>query len=128
MTTVAPTGPAALSGNRGWPLLDLALAILIRSSGEVQLGWDPDRAVLIRPPLGVSARSLGGLLNQMDGTSSHPELAASAIAAGIDEFALDGLLTELGRRRNAPLGAAAREQGAVLGARARPRSAHRRNL
>ncbi len=31
----------------------------------------------------------------MDGTSSHPELAASAIAAGIDEFALDGLLTEL---------------------------------
>ncbi len=95
MTTVSPTGPAALSGNRDRPLLDLALAILIRSSGEVQLGWDPDRAVLIRPPLGVSVRSLGGLLNQMDGTSSHPELAASAIAAGIDEAALDGLLKEL---------------------------------
>ncbi len=43
---------ASLSNARRRPLLNLAITLLIRASGDLQLGWDPDRAVLVRPPAG----------------------------------------------------------------------------
>ncbi|MGZ4516685.1 MAG: hypothetical protein ACXVXN_02020 [Mycobacteriaceae bacterium] len=77
------------------PVLDPALTILTRSSGEVQVGWDPERAVLIRPPVGVATRSLAALLNHVDGTRSRAELAVTATSAGVGAAELDLMLGEL---------------------------------
>ena len=35
--------------------LDPAMPVLLRPDGAVQVGWDPRRAVLVRPPEGLSA-------------------------------------------------------------------------
>src|SRR5665647_1840748 len=77
------------------PVLNPALTILTRSSGEVQVGWDPERAVLIRPPAGVATRSLAALLNHVDGTRSRAELAVTATSAGVGAAELDLMLGEL---------------------------------
>lgn len=84
------------TSTRPRPVLDVSLILLTRSSGEVQVGWDPDRAVLIAPPAGVAPRSLAGLLNRADGSRSHAELAAAAAEVGIDSVEFDALLGSLG--------------------------------
>ncbi|MCV7103140.1 cyclodehydratase, partial [Mycobacterium palustre] len=38
--------------------LDPALPVLLRPDGAVQVGWDPRRAVLVRPPGGLGAAEL----------------------------------------------------------------------
>lgn len=86
MKTVAPTGR---------PVLDLALTLLLRSTGEVQIGWDPDHAVLIQPPAPVSAAALATLLNRLDGSLTVAELAPVATSVGLEAAALEGLLDEL---------------------------------
>ncbi|MGH3561298.1 MAG: cyclodehydratase, partial [Mycobacterium sp.] len=45
--------------------LDPALPVLLRPDGAVQVGWDPRRAVLIRPPGGLTAAGLATLLRSM---------------------------------------------------------------
>ena len=45
--------------------LDPALPVLLRPDGAVQVGWSPRRAVLIRPPRGVTATGLATLLRAM---------------------------------------------------------------
>ena len=45
--------------------LDPALPVLLRPDGAVQLGWSPRRAVLIRPPRGVTPVGLATLLRAM---------------------------------------------------------------
>ena len=42
--------------------LDPALPVLLRPDGAVQVGWSPRRAVLIRPPRGVTAAGVATLL------------------------------------------------------------------
>jgi hypothetical protein len=37
---------------------DPAMPVLLRSDGAVQVGWDPRRAVLVRPPCGLTAAEL----------------------------------------------------------------------
>ena len=45
--------------------LDPCLPVLLRPDGAVQLGWDPSRAVLVRPPEGLSASALLGILRSL---------------------------------------------------------------
>src|ERR1700744_1596012 len=45
--------------------LDPALPVLLRPDGAVQVGWSPHRAVLIRPPRGLTAAGLATLLRAM---------------------------------------------------------------
>ncbi|MFM8597890.1 MAG: cyclodehydratase, partial [Mycobacterium sp.] len=45
--------------------LDPVLPVLLRPDGAVQIGWDPRRAVLVRPPAGLSAPDLAFVLRAM---------------------------------------------------------------
>ena len=98
-TLVAPpasgTTATAAANPRRRPRLDLAITPLVRSDGDVQLGWDPDRAVLIRPPRGVTGGDLAALLKRADGTASSAALADVAEAIGLDRRELSDLLDGL---------------------------------
>ncbi|MHA7649016.1 cyclodehydratase [Mycobacterium sp. ML4] len=54
--------------------LDPAMPVLLRPDGAVQVGWDPRRAVLVRPPGGLTAPSLAALLRSMRSPVSLTEL------------------------------------------------------
>jgi hypothetical protein len=41
----------------------------------VQVGWDPRRAVLVRPPSGLSATALADLLRRLQSAVQHPASA-----------------------------------------------------
>lgn len=45
--------------------LDPAMPVLLRPDGTVQVGWDPLRAVVVRPPDGLSASRLAALLKAL---------------------------------------------------------------
>ena len=45
--------------------LDPAMPVLLRPDGAVQVGRDPRRAVLVRPPCGLPAAELATLLRSM---------------------------------------------------------------
>lgn len=77
------------------PMLDPAIAMLIRSSGDLQLGWDPDRAVLIRPPRGVPASAVATLLDRADGSTSYANLVTAAVSIGIGPEEMAELINEL---------------------------------
>lgn len=77
------------------PMLDPATAMLIRSSGDLQLGWDPDRAVLIRPPRGVPASAVATLLDRADGSTSYANLVTAAVSIGIGPEEMAELINEL---------------------------------
>lgn len=47
--------------------LDPAMPVLLRPDGVVQIGWDPRRAVLVRPPRGLTAGDLARLLRSAGG-------------------------------------------------------------
>ncbi len=71
--------------------LDPAMPVLLRPDGAVQVGWDPRRAVLVRPPEGLSAQALACVLQAM----SCPMTRAQAhTLAGVDGFGavFDGLV------------------------------------
>lgn len=66
-------------------VLDPARPVLLRPDGVVQVGWDPRRAVLVRPPTGMTARTLADLLRR---------LQSGATLAQLDEHA-DGIGTHV---------------------------------
>jgi bacteriocin biosynthesis cyclodehydratase domain-containing protein len=73
--------------------------VLLRPDGAVQVGWDPRRAVLVRPPGSMTQAQLAELLRTLQGSgASHSELATAAAqfdaAEAIDE--LIGALTDAG--------------------------------
>ncbi|MCM6775633.1 TOMM precursor leader peptide-binding protein [Nocardia sp. CDC159] len=72
MTTYCPRGP----------MLHPRLAVLRRPSGEVQLGWDPEHAVVLRPP-GSGPDAVLGFLRLLDGARSHPQIVWQAGRVGI---------------------------------------------
>ncbi|GLB82451.1 cyclodehydratase [Mycobacterium kiyosense] len=45
--------------------LDPAMPVLLRPDGAVQVGWDPRRAVLVRPPSGLTPGGLAAVLRSM---------------------------------------------------------------
>src|SRR3954454_5392269 len=82
--------------------LDPAMPILLRPDGAVQVGWDPRRAVVVRPPSGLTAGALAELLRTMQAGATLAELNARF---GIDTSELVAslvharIVTSVDRRR-----------------------------
>ncbi|WP_328352678.1 TOMM precursor leader peptide-binding protein [Mycobacterium sp. NBC_00419] len=76
--------------------LDPAMPVLLRPDGAVQVGWDPRRAVLVRPPDGVGSAELAALLRGLQVPLDHEALQRLAGRHGFhDRGALDDLLDAL---------------------------------
>ncbi|MGW0180707.1 TOMM precursor leader peptide-binding protein [Nocardia sp. NPDC003345] len=71
-TTLRPRGP----------LLHPRVPILVRSTGQVQLGWDPDSAVLCEAP-GLETPQVLGFLRLLDGLNSRPQVIWQARVLGL---------------------------------------------
>ena len=69
---------------------------MLRPDGAVQVGWDPRRAVLVRPPRGLAAAALAALLRSMRSPLPITELQRQAVERGLsDTGGLDHLVTQL---------------------------------
>lgn len=68
------------------------MPVLLRPDGAVQVGWDPRRAVLVRPPGGLSAAELAALLRSMRSPTPLSELQRRAAEHGVQDA---GGLTDL---------------------------------
>jgi hypothetical protein len=82
--------------------LNPAMPVLSRPDGAVQVGWDPRRAVLVRPPSGLTCAALAELLRSMHSASTLAELNARfEIDAGelIASLVEAGVVTVSERRR-----------------------------
>lgn len=78
--------------------LDPAMPVLLRPDGAVQVGWDPRRAVLVRPPGGLAAAELATLLRTMSSPTPLPELQRRALDRGLtDTEGLRSLVAQLVR-------------------------------
>ena len=76
--------------------LDPAMPVLLRPDGAVQIGWDPRRAVLVRPPAGLGAGGLAAVLRALAAPLSCTEVRRLARAHGLSDVAgLDELLAGL---------------------------------
>jgi hypothetical protein len=65
--------------------LDPVMPVLMRPDGAVQVGWDPRRAVLIRPPCGLAATDLVTLLQSMRSPTRLAELQRQAVGRGLND-------------------------------------------
>ena len=75
------------------------MPVLLRPDGAVQVGWDPRRAVLVRPPGGLAAAELATLLRSMRSPTPLPELQRHALDRGLkDADGLAGLRRATGGR------------------------------
>jgi hypothetical protein len=89
----AATPPAAMSRY----VLDAALPVLLRPDGAVQVGWDPRRATLVRPPAGLTASALADLLRALQAGMTMADLRAQApVADAADLAELVGALADAG--------------------------------
>lgn len=98
------TAQAPASGT-GRPQLDPAVDVLRRRDGSIQLGWDPDRAVIISlPPDPASNRPDDDrtdsdrtitVLRLLDGSRSIPEVVWAARDIGVEPETMRLLLGEL---------------------------------
>ena len=61
--------------------LNPALPVLQRPDGTVQLGWDPRRAIGIRPPDGLSVGALADLLRRMFPETDRSGLTTQPLTA-----------------------------------------------
>ena len=76
--------------------LDPAMPVLLRPDGDVQVGWDPRRAVLVRPPQGLTTPALAGLLRSMRTGADVDKLSAEATRHGVADAAdIAGLVEAL---------------------------------
>ncbi len=73
--------------------LNPAMPVLSRPDGVVQIGWDPRRAVLVRPPSGMSIATLGALLRVLQAGATPTQLQDAA--EGADATTIAGLVSEL---------------------------------
>ncbi len=88
-------------------ILDPALPVLLRPDGAVQVGWDPRRAVLVRPPRGLSTAALATVLRTMQIPTTVAALRHEAAQHGpVDTAELDDLLVALVAARVAVRGTA----------------------
>ncbi|CRZ15542.1 cyclodehydratase [Mycolicibacterium neworleansense] len=80
--------------------------ILLRPDEAVQLGWDPRRAVLVRPPAGMTQAQLAELLRALQTGATRDELVTAteafddggAIDELIDALTETGMLTSMATR------------------------------
>jgi bacteriocin biosynthesis cyclodehydratase domain-containing protein len=92
--------------------LNPALPVLVRPDGGVQVGWDPRRAMLVRPPDGLTAGALADLLRTMQSGIAMTELCTLARNRGADDAeAMTAIVASLARA------------GLVTSSRTRTRSA-----
>ncbi|MGB3483101.1 MAG: cyclodehydratase [Mycobacterium sp.] len=80
--------------------LDPAMPVLLRPDGTVQVGWDPRRAVTVRPPRGLSPTALAGVLRMMQANAADEDLVRELARRGnpdeaVDTAEFDGLVTAL---------------------------------
>jgi bacteriocin biosynthesis cyclodehydratase domain-containing protein len=76
--------------------LDPAMPVLLRPDGAVQVGWDPRRAVLVRPPSGLTAAELAALLRSMRSPTPITDLRRQAAGGGsVNDDDLTDLVTQL---------------------------------
>lgn len=73
--------------------LNPAMPVLSRPDGVVQVGWDPRRAVVVRPPNGVSVTTLAAVLRALQSGATIAQL--QDVDDGIDEETATGLVAEL---------------------------------
>ncbi|MDX1884004.1 TOMM precursor leader peptide-binding protein [Mycolicibacterium sp. 120270] len=73
--------------------LNPAMPVLSRPDGVVQVGWDPRRAVVVRPPNGVSVTTLAAVLRALQSGATIAQL--QDVDDGIDEKTATGLVAEL---------------------------------
>ncbi len=59
-----------------------AMPVLLRPDGQVQVGWDPRRAVLVRPPTGMSQQALAELLRALQSPMAMHDVRAAAMRHG----------------------------------------------
>jgi len=72
------------------------MPVLLRPDGAVQIGWDPRRAVLVRPPEGLTAAALAAVLRGMQVPVGIAEIHRLALAHGLrDQVECDELLSAL---------------------------------
>lgn len=82
------------------------MPVLLRPDGAVQVGWDPRRAVLVRPPDGATPAALAALLRGMQTPLDMTELrllaAGHGLADNLDQLleALEGRGVVRGRARH----------------------------
>ncbi|MBH0775672.1 hypothetical protein [Nocardia bovistercoris] len=81
------------NGVRG-PMLNPRVTVLVRPSGVVQLGWDPERALLLDPP-GLDTATVLAFVRSLDGLHTRPQVLWQAGAAGIGADQALSLLTEI---------------------------------
>ncbi|BBY28727.1 TOMM precursor leader peptide-binding protein [Mycolicibacterium sediminis] len=78
--------------------LDPAMPVLMRPDHTVQVGWDPRRAILVRPPAGLSASALADVLRRMQSGITSSDLVALALNRGAEDAGdVDDLLASLTR-------------------------------
>lgn len=76
--------------------LDPSMPVLLRPDGAVQIGWDPRRAVLVRPPAGLGPGGLATVLRALSAPLSAAESRRLARAHGLsDDAGFDELLSGL---------------------------------
>lgn len=73
--------------------LNPAMPVLSRPDGVVQVGWDPRRAVLVRPPSGLTTAALGDLLRALQAGATLAQV--QGLAEGVDAAAVADLLRGL---------------------------------
>lgn len=72
--------------------------VLVRPDGAVQVGWDPRRAVLVRPPHGMTQAQLAELLRTVQSGATRSELHTAAAQLGaVPESAVEELIAALDR-------------------------------
>ncbi|ETD33852.1 hypothetical protein [Williamsia sp. D3] len=77
------------------PRLRPETVIVLRPGGRVQVGCDPETAVVLEPPVHVSPACLVGLLRWMTGPRSITEVTAAAADIGLDLNEVRGILDRL---------------------------------
>ena len=70
-----------------------AMPVLSRPDGVVQVGWDPRRAVLVRPPSGLTTAALADLLRVLQAGATLAEV--QALADGVDASVIADLIAAL---------------------------------
>lgn len=76
------------------PMLHPRVMVLVRPDGVVQLGWDPDTALLLDAP-GLATNQVTTFLRLLDGVRTRPQILWQAAERDIDTIKADGLLAAI---------------------------------
>jgi bacteriocin biosynthesis cyclodehydratase domain-containing protein len=69
--------------------------VLLRPDDTVQIGWDPQRAVLVHPPVGLTAAALASVLRSVQSATLEDVAAAAARHGSVRAAELTALLDAL---------------------------------